>query len=132
MKTLARLIAIVVVLTFAGCATVAPNYNPSPASAQRLQEAKVQTANGSGRVLQSRASFVCDGSAPVFHVRAERSLIPAASAAASMVFASISFFLSRLTCASVTIELLGAPAPVRSPQLRSFSRAVSTTSNRQK
>ena len=68
----------------------------------------------------------------VVHVRAERSLIPAASAAASMVFASISFFLSRLTCASVTIELLGAPAPVRSPQLPSFSRAVSTTSNRQK
>jgi len=42
MKALARLIGIAVVLTFAGCAAVAPNYNTSPASAQRLQEAKVQ------------------------------------------------------------------------------------------
>jgi hypothetical protein len=66
------------------------------------------SANGSGRVRQARGSFVSLGSAPRFQVRALRSLIPAAAAAATSVFPSAIRFLSNLTCASVTI---GAPAP---------------------
>jgi len=45
MKAWAVLIGMILVGAIAGCATVAPNYNTSPESAQRLQTAKVQPAN---------------------------------------------------------------------------------------
>jgi hypothetical protein len=47
--------------------------------------------------------LVADGIAPVCHFRAVRALIPAAAAAPSCVFPSMSFCLSNLTWASVTI-----------------------------
>ena len=65
-------------------------------------------ANGSGRVRHGRGVFVLLGSAPCFQVYALLSLIPSAAAADVIVFPSAIFFLSNLTCASVTI---GAPAP---------------------
>ena len=44
MKARAVLMGMALVATMAGCAAVAPNYNTSPESAQRLQNAKVQPA----------------------------------------------------------------------------------------
>ena len=69
------------------------------------------SSKGSCRVRHVRASFVSDGSGPACHVRAVRTLIPAAAAAASWVFPSAIFFLSSRTCASVTN--LGRPRPKR-------------------
>ena len=70
-----------------------------------------------------------DGNAPLCYVRAVRSLIPAAAAAAVNVFPAIRFSRNRQTCASVTnpssprktgsvTRLAGAPATGRSPPRR--------------
>jgi hypothetical protein len=66
-------------------------------------------SNGSLRVRHQRAFFVCDGSGPLCHARAARSLIAAAAAAAFNVFPSIRRLLKSLTCASVTIGLSTSP-----------------------
>lgn len=49
-----------------------------------------------------RSDFVSDGSGPDSHFRALLTLIAADDAAASCVLPSIRFFLSNLTCSSVT------------------------------
>ncbi len=71
-------------------------------------------ANGSGRVRQLRGVLPAEGSGPRAHVRAVRTLIPAAAAAASWVFLSIRFCLSNRTCASETIR----PSPGADPRTR--------------
>ena len=55
-------------------------------------------ANGSGRVRHRLLPFFSDGSLPRCHVRAVRTLIPDAAAAACWLLPSISFCLSSTTC----------------------------------
>ena len=47
-------------------------------------------------------TFVVDGNGPLCHLRAARSLTPAAAAAAASVLPAIRFSRNRRTCASVT------------------------------
>ncbi len=44
MKTLGVLAGVIAIAVLSGCAAVAPNYNPNPESAQKLQAARVQPA----------------------------------------------------------------------------------------
>ena len=55
-------------------------------------------ANGSGRVRHLRLPFFSDGSLPVCHVRAVRTLIPDAAAAPVDSCLPLAFCLSRTTC----------------------------------
>jgi len=78
-------------------------------------------------VRHVRSDFDADGNGPFCHFLAALSLIPAAVAAASNVFPSIRFFLSKRTCLSVTIEALPrAPAPIRNPHGSTVAQAVRT------
>jgi hypothetical protein len=61
-----------------------------------------RASEGLGR--QGRGCFVSLGSAPFLQAYAVRSLMPAAAAAAAVVFPSAIFYLRSLTCASVTIR----------------------------
>ena len=49
------------------------------------------SANGSSRVRHHRGAFAVDGNGPLCHLRAARSLIPAAAAAAANVLPAIRF-----------------------------------------
>jgi hypothetical protein len=90
--------------------SVMPSSTPRSSAANSGTTSCSQTpANGSIRVRQARGFFVCDGSGPLCHCRPVRTLIPAAALAASCVLPSISFCLSKRTCASVTIA---APGPL--------------------
>ena len=61
------------------------------------------SANGSSRMRHHRGAFTVDGNGPLCHLRAARSLIPAAAAvAAANVLPAIRFSRNRRTCASVT------------------------------
>ncbi len=60
------------------------------------------SANGSSRVRHHRGAFAVDGNGPLCHLRAARSLIPAAAAAAATVLPAIRFSRNRRTWASVT------------------------------
>lgn len=57
-------------------------------------------SKGSGRVRHHRSCFVSDGNEPRFHLRADRTHVPAMAAAVSRVFPSTSFCLNSLTCRS--------------------------------
>jgi hypothetical protein len=84
------------------------------------------STNGSARVRHARDSFVSEGSGPRCHLRAVLSLIPAADAAASNVFFSIRFFLSKRTCLSLTIRGSTSPGTRPELQLRTVAQAVRT------
>jgi len=70
------------------------------------------SANGSARVLHVRAVAVADGIGPSCQVLAERSLMPAAAAAASNVCPCILLLLRTRTWRSVTIDLHAHRYPV--------------------
>ena len=69
---------------------------------QRVLDAVVDAANGSAGVRHHRGAFAVDGNDPLCHLRADRSLIPAAAAAAPSVLPAIRFSRNRRTWASVT------------------------------
>ena len=72
---------------------------PSTSLRRRGSTSSAHTpANGSGRVRHLRLPFFSDGSLPRCHVRAVRTLIPDAAAAACCPLPSISFCLSSTTC----------------------------------
>ena len=55
------------------------------------------SANGSSRVRHHRGAFAVDGNGPLCHLRAVRSLIPAAAAVAASVLPAIRFSRNRRT-----------------------------------
>ena len=90
------------------------------------------SSKGSLRVRHVRPSLVSLGNGPSCQLRADLSLIPATAAAVTCVDPSDIFFLSNLTCSSVTIW---APQDRRVARTRgsrsSHGDAVRTAPDRQ-
>ena len=112
--------------------TMMPARFPDHLGVHEVDRRRARGNRGPGdrpRGVADGGAFAVDGNVPLCHVRAVRSLIPAAAAAAVSVFPAIRFSRNRQTCASVinpssprktgsVTRLAGAPATGRSPPRR--------------